>query len=123
MKRNVTYEWGVEFIDPNSEEEEIMETIHFASLKDAFDFAAVSAPYYMENVNPRFVLIRDVGNQVEGLTDRAWAYLNEDGLLPEYFEYTDGCADGPKVPKRFHKEMEKFREEVQSALETILLGS
>lgn len=49
----------------------------------------------------RLVLIRDSGNDEEGVTNRMYAYLTDDGELPECF----GEAWGYKVPVRFHKEL------------------
>ena len=46
------------------------------------------------------VLVRDVGNDFDGLTCRSWAYP-ENNKMPTEFD------DGTKVPKRFLIEYEK----------------
>jgi hypothetical protein len=38
----------------------------------------------------------------------SWAYLYDDGTLPEYFSDSDG-NDTTKVPQRFHREAEQVR--------------
>ena len=43
-------------------------------------------------------LVRDLGDDLEGIVDRQWVYI-EDGKLPERFE------GGAKVPARFHKQL------------------
>ena len=57
----------------------------------------------------RLVLIRDVWSHAEMVTDREWAYLNEDGTLPEYFADAYGYQ-GSKVPQRFFREFEENRD-------------
>ena len=47
-------------------------------------------------------LVRNTGNNADGLTSRYYAYLNEDGSLPEFFSTIHHEADGPSVPQRFH---------------------
>jgi hypothetical protein len=46
------------------------------------------------------VLVYNRGDDVEGIVDRSWAYV-QDGKLPETFQ------NGIKVPKRFHEEIRK----------------
>lgn len=48
-------------------------------------------------------LVRDRGNDADGVIDRQWAYI-EDGKLPARFSACGG-PDGPKVPARYHKEI------------------
>ncbi len=43
------------------------------------------------------------------LISTAWAYI-EDGKLPPYFENAIGHATGRKVPARFHKEIQSFKD-------------
>lgn len=94
----VIYEWGVEELSDDSDDPEIIET-HFV---DSYLEAQICCTRF-DIKWFRIVLIRDVGNNIEGLTDRAWAYV-VDGKLPEYFEYSAGEKSDIKVPKRFHKE-------------------
>jgi len=92
------YEWGVEFVI-DDEYEDIDYTLHF----DSFAEAKQEAEEPREGYRYRhvIVLIRDQGSEDRGVTDRQWAYLQEDGTLPEEF---DG---GNRVPKRFHQEVAK----------------
>ena len=52
----------------------------------------------------RLVLVRNEGSQVEGITDRLWAYVTDDGKLPEFFEQAGEMETTVRVPKRFHRE-------------------
>ena len=53
--------------------------------------------------NEELVLVYNTGNACEGITDRAWAYVDLDtGKLPEKFD------NGRKVPKRFHTELARW---------------
>jgi hypothetical protein len=104
----VTYEWVIEGIDAWGD----IEDVHHA---DTY-VEALKLAGHLRGVWPSVDvgLVRDVGNDVEGLTDRAWAYV-VDGKLPETFNY--GGADeelgipdqdsGIPVPKRFHAEVAK----------------
>ena len=91
----VTYEWDVEEID---EFEDIIEHHHGNRLAEVIE--------WLQEPNTRLVLVRDVGNDIEGITDRTWAYV-EGGKLPDHFDYGGGEI-GPKVPKRFHDELRKI---------------
>jgi len=53
-------------------------------------------------------LVRNQGNEPEGLTDRLWAYVTN-GILPEVFSDSSGTPTTYKVPKRFVKELEHFQ--------------
>ena len=52
-------------------------------------------------------LVRNEGNEADGLTDRYWAYV-KDGKLPEYFSDGNNENIGIKVPQRFHKELNSY---------------
>lgn len=55
----------------------------------------------------KVVLVKSYARGLSGdeysfdIVDRAWAYLQDDGTLPEEFD------DGSKVPLRFHREVNK----------------
>ena len=89
---SIDYEWDVETLSTDGYED-ILEHDHTENLKEYIGL------FPLPN-NQRLVLIRDQGNEDQGLLDRQWAYV-KDGKLPIEF---DG---GSKVPKRFHKELEK----------------
>ncbi len=96
---SVTYEWDVEELDgPDAPDVEIVDHHHCDSYAEAVVILGrLGAP-------GRIVLVRDVGNNLEGLTDRAWAYL-VDGKLPDTFTYGADEDSGIRVPKRFHQEI------------------
>lgn len=94
----VIYEWIVETLESATDDDpDILEVHHTDTLAEARAWAAtIEEP-------TRIGLVRDVGNDIEGLTDRAWAYL-ENGKLPETFTYGADEDSGIHVPKRFHRE-------------------
>lgn len=52
------------------------------------------------------VLVRDEGDEANGLENRSWAYVKE-GILPKYFQDADN-HNTAKVPKRFHEELRRY---------------
>lgn len=52
-------------------------------------------------------LVRNEGDEVNGLTDRLWAYV-KDGELPDYFSDALGNVTSYKVPIRYKYELIKF---------------
>lgn len=90
----ITIEWLVEELEDTTPDADIIDTHCFPTLAEARAFAALCAPPVIIG------LVRDRGNDLEGLLDRQWAYV-EDGKLPEYF---DG---GILVPAKFHKELKQ----------------
>lgn len=112
--RTVVYEWDLEevFLDGDEVAEH-----HFADrladLKDVSEWIR-KGPNKME-IFLCLKLIRYEGTTVQGIPwkivgDIPWdyAYLNDDGTLPEYF--TAFLGRGGKVPKRMHKEFERNSE-------------
>jgi hypothetical protein len=95
-RSRTAYEWGVELVI-DDESEDIDDTFYF----DAFAEAKQEAEKPREGYRNVVVLIREQGSESLGVTDRQWAYLEEDGTLPEEF---DG---GSRIPKRFHQEVAK----------------
>jgi hypothetical protein len=89
----------VEELDrPDGPDAEIVDTNSFDTLAEAKQQAAHPLCKYS-----RIGLVRDVGEPLDGLHNRQWAYLDEDGDLPTYF---DG---GAVVPMRFLHELNKSR--------------
>lgn len=87
MKNEIKYEWDIEEIDEHGD---IIDHNHADRLGD-LDLTE------LKDANKRLVLIRDEGNQNDGLQERYWAYpIN--GVLPEYFSDAMGEVQ-IKVPK------------------------
>jgi hypothetical protein len=90
-KYETKYEWVVEEFDKH---DDIVDINGYDTFDEAAAHAA-GAPMH------RIVLVRNVGNDDEGLVDRQWAYLSDGltGTLPDNFD--DG--NGAKVPKKFKR--------------------
>lgn len=107
----VTYEWDIETIEAEGDDPEILDHHHADALAefDPADLRAAISGALTEDhrfgfpVRTRLVLVRDVGNDVEGLVDRSWAYV-AGKIVPGRFTYGEdefGC----KVPLRFQDEL------------------
>ena len=95
---NLLYEWDAEtWLDDEVHDHDHRDTLGEMSRLEA---------------DQRLVLVRDVGNRIEGLLDRLWAYV-ENGKLPEYFS-DSMTVTGVKVPQRFHRELAKHRERLNA---------
>jgi hypothetical protein len=94
MRTEIKYEWSYETVDSDGD---IVESIFWDTLESFFDNDRTNV----------LCLIRNEGNEIEGLTDRYWAYV-ENGILPNNFSNSIGIVD-IKVPKKFHKEYEIFK--------------
>ena len=118
---NSTYEWDAEWFTRTQPEKplhedggDIIEHYHSDKLCDAVLTAAraCESNEYGKPTAFRIVLVRDSGNNLEGLTDRMWAYLRPDHTLPEFFEEpaADGTyrSNGVRVPKRVHAEVSRI---------------
>lgn len=96
---SVNYEWDIETIDPETDD------IFDHNFND--DLSALLPHFVTQNATMRLVLVRHVGNDVEGETDRSWAYVNDNWFLPT--EFTTPGSDGQehptgiRVPQRFHR--------------------
>jgi hypothetical protein len=95
----VFYEWDVEEIDEHDDIQRHNHTTSYAKAK-----AIAAAPCDEPGMTCRIVLVRDDDNTRTGY--RSWAYLQDDGKLPEYFEDAQG-VERTKVPKHFHAEVDK----------------
>lgn len=93
----INYEWAVESVDEHGD---IFDVCHWDTRAEAERWAQDVQPV-RDGEHNRIVLVRDaveyVDGDEDGLVDRQWAYLDENGDLPEEF---DG---GARVPKRFLK--------------------
>lgn len=105
MRNQVRYEWvALAIEDYDNGEHDIQDRSErdtlAAARQDAAGFAA-SGRYSRTEIE----LVRDEGNDLDGLIDRQFAVL-KDGRLPEYFSYGDG-EELARVPQRFHRECNK----------------
>lgn len=101
MHNTVKYEWDYEEFDPQSGD--ILDHNHQDHLSQ-YDSDAGLGPV-------RLVLIRNTGNDADGLADgladRLWAYV-KDGKLPEFFTNELGNDTGYIVPIKYHVELAKY---------------
>lgn len=93
MKQEALYEWDYETID------EYGDVIDHNFSNKLFFYSYI-------DITPVLALVRDSGNEIDGLNNRAWAYVR-DGVLPDHFTDSYGCVIA-KVPKRFKTEFEKY---------------
>lgn len=92
------YEWTCEIVqnDPNPDYRDILDANFGESLNELMFWGNQTHDDYDEGeIFVRYGLVKNVGNDDEGVVDRTWAYLNEDGSTPNEFE------NGDPVPKRF----------------------
>lgn len=93
MRNTVSYEWDYERTDEHGD---ILDHNHADRLSQ----------FAIEDITDSLVLVRDLGNENEGLQERTFAYV-KDNKLPEYF--TDGAGNPiHKVPKRFNEELKTY---------------
>lgn len=124
MKKFITYDFGYETIklddDGNYDPEgDIVESSNcFLSFKkgklDQNYFTYFDEGVEEGNINCRnykdskygyrFVIVRDLGNEDEGVVERSWVYLNHDGSLPETTD--DGFH---KIPKYVSNKVNELR--------------
>lgn len=103
MRNTVSYEWDYEQIDEHGD---IIEHNHADTLQE-FNTEFVSNLFHEGATRAlELVLIRDTGNETDGLQERTFAYV-KDGQLPEYFKDGAGC-EIHKVPARFRVELSKY---------------
>lgn len=97
----VSYEWDIEtFVAPDGDiiDHDHRNTLAEFSRDELWD--ALNGKVTGE-MSTRLVLVRDVGSDLDGLTDRQWAYV-EDMRFPDAFD------NGALVPKRFIDELHQF---------------
>lgn len=102
----VYYQWDVEEIANEQltsfgqefDKDDVMEHYHQTSFKDCQVFIK-GICWETDNTRLQIVLVRDDDES------RSWAYM-EGNKLPEFFINAYG-NETTKVPKRFHKEVEK----------------
>lgn len=93
----ITYEWDCEIVEV--ETGDIVDHNFGDSLDEVRDYIGTESQYRYD-----IVLVRRDEN--DRTTDISWAYMKQDGTLPDHF--TDaGDREVAKVPKKFHKEASK----------------
>lgn len=90
----VIYEWCYETIDEHGD---ILDNDHADKLSD----------FSEDRRTKQLCLVRNEGNNEDGLQDRYWAYV-KNGKLPEFFEDGAGHLINISVPKRFHTELANY---------------
>ena len=93
----VTYEWDLETFD--AESGDILDHYFGERLRDV-PFPACKTE--------RLVLVRTTGDQVQGIVDRQWAYVDDSFMLPKHFSIPGPDKEYEtdiKVPVRFHREI------------------
>lgn len=90
----VSYEWCREYVD---QYDDILDHDHSERLADIVEQRTVR-----DAVSSRVTLIRDQGNDEDGLLERGYAYP-VDGVMPSVFD----C--GHKVPAKYLKEWDKLK--------------
>lgn len=97
MTMQIKYEWCYETWDEN---DDIIDN----------DFADLLNEFNSDRVTNHLVLVRNEGDEINGLADRFWAYV-EDGKLPKYFSDSEKQIN-IKVPQRFSKELKDYNENI-----------
>ena len=90
----VAYEWSYELTDEHGD-------IIDSNFADKLSYFSKS-----EKVGD-LVLVRNEGDEINGVEDRQWAYV-KDGKLPLKFSDARNQEIDIDVPKRFFKELEKY---------------
>ena len=113
----IHYEWDVETVDQYGDIidhhfSDRLSTMYEEELKDAIQEKTVG------DIKYRLVLIRNEGDEHEGVTDRVWAYLDDSHRLPDTFD------DRPnmRIPKRFHHELKKRKKILELSQDTETTG-
>lgn len=107
----VNYYWNVEQVVTESnetyEEGEIVDHWRYDKAKDAIRFIAESQPE--EGQQKRLSLVREIWDKNEcEMETRSWAYVDEEGQLPNVFLDADGRWDAD-MPKRLSDEFNKAK--------------
>jgi hypothetical protein len=89
MKYKTSYEWVAELLDEHGD---IIEPMFGDTLKEVQLYAAQSDEHADDIA---FALVQNIGEDINGLQDRGYAYIGDDGYLPEFFD------NGESVPKKY----------------------
>ncbi|HIJ50989.1 MAG TPA: hypothetical protein HPP54_08055 [Nitrospinae bacterium] len=97
MQTQVQYEWDLELMSLDGVD--IVEHDFSPTLKKLMtNRVRADGCYYV------LVLFRQTGNPDDGALDAQWAYLTEDGDLPDTFDH------GAAIPVRYRREFERERD-------------
>ena len=88
----VRYEWDIETVSRYSLGGDVLDHHHADKLKELLFYKNEKPD--MDGCHYDLVLVRDDGNEYDGITNRSWAYETE-GKMPTEFD------NGIVVPKRF----------------------
>lgn len=94
MRNEIKYEWSLEHIDHSGD-------ILDSDFSDKLTFEKNSL------VGNDLCLVRDEGNEVDGLQERHWAYV-KNGKLPVVFADANSKPTRTLIPVRFHQELAKY---------------
>ena len=98
-RSKVTYEWTAEASD---EYGDIIDS-HFDETIDGAKGYGGNLREQYPDAKIEYALVRTAGNEVDGITERHYAYLDDRGFLPDRFSTSAYEMDGPDVPKRFQR--------------------
>lgn len=99
----VRYEWDIELID---EYGDILDHNFSDKLADIWEDMLIEPK---EGYSKNLVLVRNKGNDIEGLLDRHWAYYDPASkTLPETFGDSLNEPTEIKVPKKYHTELNRI---------------
>ena len=97
MRNTVQYEWLYEHTDIHGDIHDHDHANTYAEL--------MRVSRTIEGLKGNVVLVRNEGNENEGLTHKSWAYL-KDGKLPACFSDAFNCElPNMKVPQKFIKQV------------------
>jgi hypothetical protein len=96
---SVSYEWCREYVD---QYDDIQDHDHSDKLSEILETRTVR-----DAVLSRVTLMRNQGNEEDGLLERGYVYPM-DGVMPSEFD----C--GHKVPAKYHKEWNNFKDNIDS---------
>lgn len=85
MIDELSYEWEAQEIDANGDIQDL-------------DYSEDLAELLARRPSRTFCLVRQTGNDDDGVNTREWAYLD----LFDGFELEEEFTDGRRVPKKFH---------------------
>lgn len=88
-KDRVYYEWKVEHL--TDDEEDIEDCTHYVTYAECLN---------NKTEHSQICLVRNVGNEFDGVKYRSHAYVIDGGILPDVFD------DGNKVPMKYIREVE-----------------
>lgn len=93
MNNKTTYKWVVEPVDKY---DDIIDPLFWDSYSDAVECWRDAFNQFPEARKVFIALVQNIGNDIDGLQDRGYAYISdENGKLPEYFD------NDRAVPKKY----------------------